>query len=380
MDKSFLFSIMKGEPISSHYDELLEQFQINLDSGMAYFAIVIEIVNSKGSWDITKVNLNIQKLIEKRDVTFSVFQESGSKMVLLGWTPPPLSSDSRLVPDELLQQITEYKRKMENKGTVKINIGISKLGHSIESMSAAILEANYVLVHGIIFDGRAANRNEKGSIVTKCLPIHTELELFKFLKSGQFEKIEETIHTVVQTYEQGGEWSAYEGENLKYELIAILVKYFEYEGRPDEFANAASRLSNLRSLNDIIEAYRELCSQIQHRNQKRLDSSKDLNQEVLAFIGNHYSDPNMSLKWVKDQFNISFALITRLVKRHTGYGFLEYVSRIRIDHAKKLMLEEDMSSAKIREIVGFNDDSTFIKVFKKYEGITPGDYKGKIQK
>ena len=58
-------------------------------------------------------------------------------------------------------------------------------------------------------------------------------------------------------------------------------------------------------------------------------------------------------------------------------GVVEYMNRLRIDSAKKIMGTEDFTVKEIAEKVGFTSDIHFIRIFKKYENTTPGVYQKK---
>ena len=53
-----------------------------------------------------------------------------------------------------------------------------------------------------------------------------------------------------------------------------------------------------------------------------------------------------------------------------GMAFTDYLNRVRIE-AAKLLMQEDLSLAEISLRVGFNDQSYFSKVFRKFEGLSP---------
>ena len=67
--------------------------------------------------------------------------------------------------------------------------------------------------------------------------------------------------------------------------------------------------------------------------------------------------------------------ISQLFKNEIGVGFLAYLTNIRMEKAKKLLLSTDFSVSEIAEQVGYGDYRVFTKVFKKTEGITPTQYK-----
>lgn len=69
--------------------------------------------------------------------------------------------------------------------------------------------------------------------------------------------------------------------------------------------------------------------------------------------------------------------ISHRLRRNYGMSFTEYTSRIRVDRAKELLRRTKLSATAIAGRVGVRDQSNFGKLFKKYEGMSPLDYRRK---
>ena len=96
--------------------------------------------------------------------------------------------------------------------------------------------------------------------------------------------------------------------------------------------------------------------------------------QVSEYIKEHYKE-DIYLEKIAEHFNTSDKYLSRLFKETLGTGFHEYLATIRISKSKDLLLETDLSVTKIGELVGFSIHSTFFRVFKKYEGISPTQYR-----
>jgi AraC-like DNA-binding protein len=83
----------------------------------------------------------------------------------------------------------------------------------------------------------------------------------------------------------------------------------------------------------------------------------------------------LGLSSIADDLGVSNSYISRVFKKIYHIGVVEYINKTRIDHAKELIVKGDMSMKAIAIKVGFSSDVSFIRVFKKYERITPGKYK-----
>lgn len=77
--------------------------------------------------------------------------------------------------------------------------------------------------------------------------------------------------------------------------------------------------------------------------------------------------------------NLSAKYISKLFKESTGTNLTEYIQIKRIAEAKKLLATTALKNDEIAEQVGIVSRSTFFRLFKKYEGITPQDYRKMLQ-
>ena len=83
----------------------------------------------------------------------------------------------------------------------------------------------------------------------------------------------------------------------------------------------------------------------------------------------------MSLSVLAEEFHLSAQYISQLFKSEIGVNFLAYLTGIRMERARKLLLTTPLSVAEVSEQVGYGDYRVFTKVFTKSEGITPSQYR-----
>lgn len=79
-----------------------------------------------------------------------------------------------------------------------------------------------------------------------------------------------------------------------------------------------------------------------------------------------------------DQLGVSSAYVSKVFKKATGGTLLDHVQGLRIAFAKELMRTTDDTLSSIALQSGFTNDVSFIRVFKKFEGVTPGKYRSMI--
>lgn len=112
-------------------------------------------------------------------------------------------------------------------------------------------------------------------------------------------------------------------------------------------------------------------------NRASMDYHQKTVDNIIQYIYKNYKD-DLSLDLISDIFHLSSAYISRLIKRHTGKTFLEILLDIRLDIARELITTKDYKVFEIAKLVGYNDPSYFIQVFKKKYGVTPNEYKNLI--
>ena len=81
---------------------------------------------------------------------------------------------------------------------------------------------------------------------------------------------------------------------------------------------------------------------------------------------------------VADKFELSRQTVSKKFSQAFDVTLNDYITDVRVTKAKELLETTNLSGHQIAEMVGYIDSSTFIRVFKKQYGITPGQYKKNI--
>ena len=95
---------------------------------------------------------------------------------------------------------------------------------------------------------------------------------------------------------------------------------------------------------------------------------------ITRYLQEHLTE-EISLTVLAGQFHLNPQYISQLFKSEIGVNFLAYLTNIRMEKAKKLLLTTSLSIAEVAEQSGYGDYRVFTKVFKKSEGVTPSQYR-----
>ncbi|WP_231637483.1 helix-turn-helix domain-containing protein [Paenibacillus sp. FJAT-27812] len=102
--------------------------------------------------------------------------------------------------------------------------------------------------------------------------------------------------------------------------------------------------------------------------------------EMRKMIEEEYVNPNMSLEYLSEKFNMNAKYVSKLFKETTGEKFIDFLIHIRLNEAKRLLLESRKSVQSIAEEVGYTNAISFTRIFKKVVGSSPGEYRLETRK
>ncbi len=100
---------------------------------------------------------------------------------------------------------------------------------------------------------------------------------------------------------------------------------------------------------------------------------------VQRFIDENYAKP-LNTEAIVENLYLSSSYVRRLFKSHMGISIMDYVERVRMDHAARLLGQLQYKISEIGALIGYENPSYFNLVFKKYFGLTPGEYRRQVTK
>jgi AraC-like DNA-binding protein len=118
---------------------------------------------------------------------------------------------------------------------------------------------------------------------------------------------------------------------------------------------------------------------IKHRGSEspRADIAGDVQQQLspaLAYLADHFREP-ITLDQVAETVHLSASRARHLFKEVTTVGFKEYVTKLRLTEAKRLLLNTEKNICEIASAVGYSNVYQFYKVFYRYTQMSPADYR-----
>lgn len=209
-------------------------------------------------------------------------------------------------------------------------------------------------------------RKTKSSYIYKChagltevvTPIMVDEKILGYIMLGQILQIE--------SYEES--WRSIENYIKNYELDLERVKALYFKKRN----YSRNRIISASKIMEACAAYLLLSKLIV------------INENTVAKELDNYIKENISKELAVDKIcsdlNMSRVKLYSVSESAYGMGIAEYIRKTRINAAQKLLAKSEERIGEIADKCGFYDYNYFTKVFKKYVGMTPRDYRKKYIK
>ena len=266
---------------------------------------------------------------------------------------------------------------MKGLSSVKVVCGFGGIYQDIMKLRKSLYEANAALEYNLehdrdpIFAYRDIPRNDESSAISSRLwAIY--LQQLKYGDMGEAFQSLNKIFTAINREASFENERAHLVQYLKQEMIELGVGEAE-----DDIGPLASESDALVFESGLKQLTIRLCEAV---GRQKKSGNIRLKDNILLFIKNNFHDPDLSLDENSRHFGLSPSYLSRFIREQTGLNIKDYISRIRIAEAKKLLVESELPVSEIVERIGYYNSSSFIRKFRNIEGATPGDYRQKNKK
>lgn len=210
-------------------------------------------------------------------------------------------------------------------------------------------------------------------------PVDSERAIFEGVKKGELEATLSAgnyfFDWMLETYDNYTD--DIKLKTLEFVLRAESIAYgisgetYRFRSREDylKFINRVESYDKLRKW--FIDKLTDACHDVKSRKENRSNGIIDRAKE---YIMTHYQK-DISLDDVSREVDISPYYFSKLFKEATGDNFIEYLTNLRIDKAKDLLDNTELSMKEICVQVGYANPNYFSRIFKKNVGVTPTEYK-----
>lgn len=108
-------------------------------------------------------------------------------------------------------------------------------------------------------------------------------------------------------------------------------------------------------------------------------SKVDLVARARERIEADYARSDLSLYWLSEQLGVNHCYLSSSFKQVMGLGVIHYINQVRIEAAKSLLQAQQITIKEVAQQVGYSSDVNFIRCFKKFEAMTPTEWRKSLE-
>jgi two-component system response regulator YesN len=137
-------------------------------------------------------------------------------------------------------------------------------------------------------------------------------------------------------------------------------------------------ISNIKTLTGLESFLIDKINLYFHRIAEQMQSH-DAVAKIKNYIRLNYANPRLSLAQISEANFMSVGYLCAFFKEKTGKTVNRYITEVRMEKAKELLMDPGVKIDSIAKSVGYSDGNYFAKIFKKYTGYNPSEYREKVR-
>ena len=357
--------------------EQLERYDIHIMKNRYCMAAIFDVRKGREepaiSWEL--VPLSVKQTISgqlKGICAYEVLIGSAEIILLTSWKEEnPVEQMISIVS----KICTECRRILN----IDVTAGIGRCRDGALSLHESYIEARNALEYRSIVSGNAIyiQDMERGG-GTQALEDH-EKTLLSAIKFGTKEQIERQVRDIIGRIDLRSEWEQ------KIYLLSVFNTVYGIAAGYDLHSDASVQdsLRKMMRLPDDWKADEQAAEQLsevcvllgEHISEYRQTASKSLAEKAKEYIGEHFSESDLSVDRLCGHLHVSQSYFSTLFRTETGVSYIQYLTEIRMKKAVTLLQETDTKTYLIAEQVGYDDPNYFSHVFKKRFGVSPVKYR-----
>ncbi len=209
-------------------------------------------------------------------------------------------------------------------------------------------------------------------------PIDAENHIINYVNTNELGKAYELLRHIIDENEKRALSTPSGLSNLKHSLLTTCKRCLnannktlqsfvkEYPQAVDAFMEASGHKFSETAFS-LYEQIFNFC------NKDKFSLESSTASQIFIYIHQHF-DKDLSLTDIANHFNLSESYISKLLKNSLDINFKQYVNTLKVKRAKELLSQKTYKVHEVAAIVGCNNTNTFIRIFKQYIGVSPGEY------
>jgi len=280
-----------------------------------------------------------------------------------------------------------HRIKDTTHGSFSITAGISLLHTGTEEIKLAHDEALEALRYKLYSRSNAPEADEPATETDETAELSNEMHediirrIVNAIRSGDETQMQNHLLTLYQTIQESSpsdsrHYAMYVLEKLLDSIAQMAIT----TGLNTQTVIGSQRklysdFGQLQTFDEHSRYIDEVCCRV--IDEVRKEMARKVHKYVQTaknYVADHYEKSGITLKSTAEYVGVNSAYLSKLFKSECGESYIDYLNNYRIEKAKELLSNTHASVKEVGYMVGFSNVQTFIRTFKKNEGVTPGRY------
>ena len=373
--QQFFSQLVTGSLEEDYREQQMKNLKLNFDYD-AFYMIAVKLYENNSQDVLSELSIKetIKDALEKIAMVYQ-FAMMDKDIFLL-------CSNKKHDIERITRTIEEVSFIIRRIFHVEIFCGISTVGNSIKEVPSLYKESIEALDYNLVIkeecytyyndilplqnEGNDWSAEVEGieKIITYCTEDELESEVMRLLKKIQ------NVHYNLNEY-----------QIVILEILFAVSRLHKKYQIGLEADNADTKMMAIEILsletgeelnNWLIEYCKSVRKMIQ---KKQIDNNAILASNAIKIVQNKFRDSSLSVESICEELHVSSSHFSKIFKQEIGVTFLNYLINLRMEEAKRLLLQTDYKSQMIGEMVGYPEPNYFSYVFKKNCGVSPAKYR-----
>lgn len=369
-----------------------KKYEMNLSAGMynlLLFRFTLGEENRKSGELLGEAEYAIQKLTERLEYVFE-FQRD-----VEGWAFLLMADNEEQMSERVKELSKDLEEIMKNYSTITYFGGIGQPVARLRELEESFREAERALAARFTMElnriisvediRMAQNVDTLDDIeITSFGEIEkTRTMLEKFLNNGAEDEIDEFVDVYINELPEENLKSVLMRQYIIMDAYIVMMSFCEkIEGIEGEMQAQSEELKNsmktIQTLEEIKNYIRMLLKKIIGvRDTISGRRYSDIIEIAKDQIRKTYMSDEISLNTIAAEVGMSPSYFSSIFSKEMGKTFVEYLTEIRMDRAKELLMCSSMKTSEIGYEVGYKDPHYFSYIFKKTQNCTPKEFRAR---
>lgn len=287
--------------------------------------------------------------------------------------------------EAFLQQIRLFSSRTRKAALAESVIDLAFYASDIYSMVDDLPKA----YHQAVVVSQHASRSQEQSFYTSrdipeiqklyYYPIQTELELLRLIKTGSQNDLGHLLDTIKNANFLERSLSSSMTRQLIFAVRNSVLRGLSelpQEQLTNEAFSSIQQATGFDELADAILRFNQYLVRV--NNQLNSEKNERKAEKMLQYINNNYTRDDFTIYSICEEFHISESFAYQIFREVIGTSFADLLEQIRIEKACQMLSEKTYLIKDIALAVGYTNDNSFRRAFKRVMGVTPGEFTSSI--